>query len=93
MTIIENMGMTFEYGKQPDFGSIRMVFSRSSGKNEYILKSADVDKLNIIVEYNGASDGSTAYCTDTGDLYLLHLGVWAKVGAGSEIIYAPVTEV
>lgn len=84
MVTINIMGMEFEYGKQPDFGSIRMTSSRYGGKNEYLLKSADVDKLNIIVEHNGASDGSTAYCTDTGDLYLLHLGVWAKVGAVSE---------
>ena len=83
MGIINIMGMDFEVGTQPDFGSIRMTSHRRSGKskNEYLLKSADVSKLDLITN---ATDGSTAYCTDTGDLYLLHLGEWSKVGDDSE---------
>ena len=81
MQIINIMGMTFEVGTQPDFGSIRMTSRRYDGKNEYLLKSADVGKLDLITN---ATDGSTAYCTDTGDLFLLHLGEWSKVGDDSE---------
>ena len=74
------MGMEFETGKEPDFGSIRRTSSSYNGKNEYLLKSTDVDKLDLIVEHKGASDGSTALCSDTGELYLLHLGEWRKWG-------------
>lgn len=83
MKIVNIMGMTFEVGTQPDFGSIRMTSHRRSGKskNEYLLQSADVSRLDSITN---AADGSTAYCTDTGELYLLHLGLWTKVGDGSE---------
>ncbi|MGN0532509.1 MAG: hypothetical protein ACI4IN_06910 [Eubacterium sp.] len=85
MQTYNTMEMNFEYGEQPDLGSIVMTKVECVGikqcRREYLLNSADKDKLQQITN---AADGSTAYCTDTGDLYLLHLGVWAKVGAGSE---------
>lgn len=79
------MNMIFDEGSVPDFGSIRgtkLIGGESfKGKNEYILKSTDVSKLDLITN---ASDGSTALCTDTGDLYILHVGEWVKFGGDSE---------
>ena len=71
------MGMVFTDVEPPDFGSIRLTKSRYNGVNEYILKSSDVSKLDSITN---AADGSTALCTDTGDLYILHIGEWVKFG-------------
>lgn len=71
------MGMEFPKESQPDFGSIRLSEKDCFGKNEYLLKSADAAKLNMITN---ASDGATAYCTDTGELYLLYLNKWERVG-------------
>lgn len=58
-----------------DLGSIRQVGNRFYNIKEYILKSVDLDKLKLI---NNAEDGSTAWCTDTQELYILHLGEWVK---------------
>ena len=58
-----------------DLGSIRQVGNRFYNIKEYILKSADLDKLKLI---NNAEDGSTAWRTDTKELYILHLGEWIK---------------
>ena len=74
------MGMVFT-DVPPDFGSIRLTKSRYNGVNEYILKSSDVSKLDSITN---AADGSTALCTDTADLYILHMGEWVKFGEVSE---------
>jgi len=71
------MGMIFDEGSVPDFGSIRMTKSRYNGVNDYILKSTDLIKLDSITN---AADGSTALCTDTGDLYILHIGEWVNFG-------------
>lgn len=76
MTVIV-MGMIFDSENVPDFGSIRMTKSRYNGVNDYILKSTDLIKLDSITN---AADGSTALCTDTGDLYILHVGEWVKFG-------------
>lgn len=75
------MGMIFDSDNVPDFGSIRMTKSRYNGVNDYILKSTDLIKLDSITN---ATDGSTALCTDTGDLYILHIGEWVKFGGVSE---------
>lgn len=80
MTVIV-MGMTFEAGSVPDFGSIRMTVQRHNNVNDYIVLSADISKLDSITN---AVDGSTALCTDTGDLYILHVGEWVKFGGDSE---------
>lgn len=58
-----------------DLGSIRQVGNRFYNIKEYILKSADVDKLKLLTD---ANDGSKAWCTDTKELYILHLGEWIK---------------
>ena len=71
------MGMIFDEGSVPDFGSIRMTKSRYNGVNNYILKSTDLIKLDSITN---AADGSTALCVDTADLYILLMGDWLKFG-------------
>ena len=55
-----------------DLGSIELV---RNGTKEYLLKSSDVDKLDAITN---APSGSKAWCTDTHELYILHLGKWIK---------------
>lgn len=77
MATIIIMGMIFDSDNVPDFGSIRMTKSKNNGVNDYILKSTDLIKLDLITN---ASDGSTAFCTDTTDLYIMHLGEWVLVG-------------
>ena len=74
------MGMIFDEGSVPDFGSIRMTKSRYNGVNDYILKSTDLIKLDSITN---ATDGSTAICVDTADLYILLMGDWLKFGEES----------
>ena len=74
------MGMIFDSDNVPDFGSIRMTKSRYNGVNDYILKSTDLIKLDLITN---AADGSTAICVDTADLYILHMGEWVKLGEDS----------
>ena len=71
------MGMLFDSENVPDFGSIRMTKSRYNGVNDYILKSTDLIKLDSITN---ATDGSTALCVDTADLYILLMGDWLKFG-------------
>lgn len=80
MTVIV-MGMTFEAGSVPDFGSIRLTAQRHNNVNDYIVLSTDISKLTFITN---AAEGSTALCTDTGDLYILHVGNWVKLGGGGE---------
>lgn len=76
MTVIV-MGMEFPENAVPDFGSIRMTCKRHTNVNDYIVLSTDISKLDGITN---AAEGSTALCTDTGDLYILHLGEWVKLG-------------
>lgn len=76
MTVIV-MGMIFDSENVPDFGSIRMTAQRHNNVNDYITLSTDISKLDSITN---AADGSTALCTDTGDLYILHVGEWVKLG-------------
>ena len=58
-----------------DLGSIRQVGNRFYNIKEYILQSTDVDKLKLLTN---AEDGSTAWCTDTQELYMLHMNEWIK---------------
>lgn len=78
------MGMVFTDVEPPDFGSIRCTDLKGGanfkGKNQYILKSTDISKLDLITN---AADGSTAICVDTADLYILHMGEWVKLGEES----------
>lgn len=75
------MGMEFESGSEPDFGSIYRVHEGVSGVHEYGLNSEDVDKLDIITN---AAPGSTALCDDTADIYRLTKTGWVMFGAGSQ---------
>ena len=61
-----------------ELGSIRFTGYKQRNKKEYILFSADVNKLSLI---ENAGVGSTAFCIDTGQLYILHDGTWYEVGA------------
>lgn len=80
MTVIV-MGMVFDSESVPDFGSIRMTAQRHNNVNDYIVLSTDISKLDDITN---AAEGSTALCTDTGDLYILHVGEWVKLGGDGE---------
>lgn len=71
----EICGMLFADDKVIDMGSVKYLEEYPNHRRDYILKSIDVEKLNNI---NNAGEGSAAYCTDTGDLYMLHMGEWVK---------------
>ena len=65
-----------------DLGSIRFTGYGQMNKKEYILKSEDVSKLALI---EGAGNGSTAFCVDTGELYVFHdITSWHKQGDNDE---------
>lgn len=76
MKIIYVMGMRFVEGAVPDFGTIRLISHENKSKKDYILKSADIDKLNLITN---AGQGSTAYCTDTKKMCIKHLEEWVEL--------------
>ena len=78
---IRIMGMEFNSDNVPDFGSIRMTKQRDNHVNDYIFLSTDLSKLSLITN---AAEGSTALATDTGDLYILHMGIWSILGGESE---------
>lgn len=71
------MGMIFDEGSAPDFGSIYRVCERQNNVHDYGLDSADVSKLDLITN---AAPGSTALCDDTADIYRLTKTGWAKFG-------------
>ena len=83
MEYIVIMGMQFEAGTEPDFGSIYrskegQIKDGQDGVHEYGLNSEDVDKLDLITN---ARPGSTALCDDTADIYrLTKSGEWQKFG-------------
>lgn len=78
MAKIEIMGMFFDTGEVPDFGSIYCVKLGHKGVNEYGLNSEDVSKLDNITN---AAPGSTALCDDTGDIYRLTKTSWVLFGS------------
>ena len=81
MTTVTIMGMIFSSDTVPDFGSIRLTKKRYNNVNDYIFKVEDLSKLSLITN---AAEGSTALATDTGDLYILHMGLWSILGGESE---------
>lgn len=81
MTTVTLMGMIFSSDNVPDFGSIRLTKKRYNNVNDYIFLSTDLSKLSLITN---AAEGSTAIATDTGDLYILHMGIWSILGGESE---------
>lgn len=74
------MGMEFEEGSVPDFGSIYAVKLGFNGVNDYGLNEEDVSKLNSITN---AAPGSTALCDDTGNLYRLTKSGWVLFGGSN----------
>jgi hypothetical protein len=70
------MGMQFNKEEAPDFGSIRLVNTNENYTKSYLLNSEDVPKLELITN---AEDGSIAYCVDTAELYIKHIGKWNEV--------------
>lgn len=74
------MGMIFEEGSVPDFGSIYLVKSRYNGVNDYGLNEADVSKLDLITN---AAPGSIALCDDSANLYRLTKSGWVLLGGSS----------
>ena len=82
MTTVTIMGMVFTADSvPPDFGSIRLTKKRYNNVNDYIFLSIDLSRLSLITN---AAEGSTALATDTGDLYILHMGLWSILGGESE---------
>ena len=77
MFTVSIMGMEFESGTEPDFGSIYLAKTKYNSVNDYGLFEEDVPKLDLITN---ASPGSTALCDDTGNLYRLTKSGWALVG-------------
>lgn len=75
------MGMIFDEGSAPDFGSIYRVRERQNNVHDYGLNSADVSKLDLITN---AAPGSTALCDDTADIYRLTKSGWVKFGESTE---------
>ena len=71
------MGMMFDENDVPNFGSIFRSRERHDNVHEYGLNAADVAKLNLITN---AAPGSTALCTDTGDIYILTKTGWTMFG-------------
>lgn len=71
------MGMIFESGSEPDFGSIYRCCERQNGVHDYGLNVADVEKLDLITN---AAPGSTALCDDTADIYRLTKTGWVMFG-------------
>lgn len=56
----------------PDIGSFRCD-TLENGKRNYLGLSTDIAKLPKVAtypEYTDLKTGSTAYCVDTGDLYM-----------------------
>ena len=80
MSQVIRMGMEFPENAVPDFGSIRLTTQRHNNINDYIVLSTDISKLDDITN---AAEGSTAICTDTADLYILHMNEWVKLGEES----------
>ena len=76
------MGMLFNSGSAPDFGSIYISSKSVDNVNEYGLNSADVQKLSLITNCNY---GSTALCDDTGDLYRYTKSGWVLFGGGEAL--------
>lgn len=59
-----------------DLGSIRLTGYGQLNIKEFILNYEDVDKLDLLGD---AGDGSTAFCVDTGQLFIKHENEWKEV--------------
>ena len=59
-----------------DLGSIRLTGYGQLRKKEFILNYEDIDKLDLLSD---TGEGSTAFCVDTGQLYIKHENEWKEV--------------
>ena len=59
-----------------DLGSIRLTGYGQLNTKEFILNYEDVNKLNLL---DDTGEGSTAFCVDTGQLYIKHENTWKEV--------------
>lgn len=59
-----------------DLGSIRFTGYGQLRKKEFILNYEDIDKLDLLSD---TGEGSTAFCVDTGQLYIKHENEWKEV--------------
>lgn len=59
-----------------DLGSIRLTGYGQLRTKEFILNYEDVDKLNLLSD---TGEGSTAFCVDTGQLFIKHENKWKEV--------------
>lgn len=90
MSYIVIMGMQFEEGSEPDFGSIYRSKEGQNGVHEYGLQAVDVSKLDLITN---ATAGSTALCDDSLSLYRLSKsGEWQEIGGNSDTWAAGIIE-
>ena len=61
-----------------DLGSIRLTGYGQLNTKKFILNYEDVNKLNLL---DDTGEGSTAFCVDTGQLYIKHENTWKEVQA------------
>ena len=59
-----------------DLGSIRLTGYGQLNTKEFILNYEDVNKLNLL---DNTGEGSTAFCVDTGQLFIKHESEWKEV--------------
>ena len=59
-----------------DLDSIRLTGYGQLRTKEFILNYEDVDKLDLLSD---TGEGSTAFCVDTGQLFIKHENEWKEV--------------
>lgn len=59
-----------------DLGSIRLTGYGQLRTKEFILNYEDMDKLDLLSD---TGEGSTAFCVDTGQLFIKHENEWKEV--------------
>ena len=59
-----------------DLGSIRLTGYGQLNTKEFILNYEDADKLDLLRD---TGEGSTAFCVDTGQLFIKHENEWKEV--------------
>ena len=59
-----------------DLGSIRLTGYGQLNIKEFILNYEDADKLDLLRD---TGEGSTAFCVDTGQLFIKHENEWKEV--------------
>lgn len=75
------MGMIFDEGSVPDFGSIYLVRMRQNNVNDY--GAEDVSDAANLSNITNAAPGSTCLFSN-GEIYRLEKSGWAKFGDATE---------